>query len=155
MNRVQEARAVFLLLSTCIFQRGLVTSNWISFEVGLASALGKSVWLFEPILEPFLGQYDFPIPYCTHHVVYSPSGPTPTSLEEIRHIIIEGCPPPKAFTADIECPGCKLEYKVVGLTHPFQSTDCPNCKRAFIFAEGDQQIPEPKIALDFRNQTHG
>ena len=65
-NQITASEAVFLLLGPNI-RSSIHTQNWVAFEVGLACAFGKEVWVFE--------QYDsyieFPIPYLTDYLLYN------------------------------------------------------------------------------------
>ena len=64
-NEMIGSEAVFLLLGPNV-SSSIYTQNWIAFEVGLACALGKSVWVFEQE-----GSYiEFPIPYLTDYMIY-------------------------------------------------------------------------------------
>lgn len=64
-NEVKSSVAVFLLLGQNV-RSSIYTRNWIAFEVGLACAFDKDVWVFEQ------GEttVDFPIPYLTDYMVY-------------------------------------------------------------------------------------
>lgn len=64
-EEVKKSEAVFLLLGPNI-RRSYYTENWVAFEVGLACAYGKEVWVFEPTNSTI----DFPIPYVTDYLLY-------------------------------------------------------------------------------------
>lgn len=65
-NEIGASEAVFLLLGPNIRQ-SVHTQNWVAFEVGLACAFGKDVWVFEQD-----GAYiEFPIPYLTDYMIYN------------------------------------------------------------------------------------
>ena len=66
-NDVQRSSAVFLLLSPYLSETAY-TQNWVSYEVGLASALNRPVWVYERWQNPA----HFPVPYLTDYVVYDP-----------------------------------------------------------------------------------
>jgi len=66
MNEVKSSIAVFLLLGHNI-RGSIYTQNWIAFEVGLACASDKDVWVFEQEGTTV----DFPIPYLTDYMVYN------------------------------------------------------------------------------------
>lgn len=81
-NAIFASETVFLLLGPNI-QSSAHTQDWIAFEVGLACAFGKEVWVFEQ----FGSQIQFPIPYLTDYMLYN--------LEDQNHFnfvrnIIEG-----------------------------------------------------------------
>jgi hypothetical protein len=64
-NQIFSSEAVFLLLGPNI-QTSAHTQNWIAFEVGLACAIGKDVWVFEQLGS----SVNFPIPYLTDYSLY-------------------------------------------------------------------------------------
>jgi hypothetical protein len=64
---VQQSSASFVLLSPNL-NATEYTQNWVSFEVGLACAMNKPVWVYEQFNEPV----QFPIPYLTDYVLYDP-----------------------------------------------------------------------------------
>ena len=65
-DQIKNSEAVFLLLGPNI-KRNYYTENWVAFEVGLACAFEKEVWVFEPVnLE-----LDFPVPYVTDYMEYN------------------------------------------------------------------------------------
>lgn len=81
-DELRASETVFLLLGPNI--RGSIhTQNWVAFEVGLACAFGKDVWVFEQD-----GSFiEFPIPYLSDYMIYN--------LEDTNHFdyvrgIIEG-----------------------------------------------------------------
>ena len=63
---IEESETVFLLISQNITENSFTTQNWIAFEVGLACALGKDIWVFEQIASKIV----FPIPYVTDYMRY-------------------------------------------------------------------------------------
>lgn len=65
-EQLKSSEAVFLLLGPNI-QRTCFTENWVAFEVGLACAFSKEVWVFEPMNM----NVDFPIPYVTDYMPYN------------------------------------------------------------------------------------
>ncbi len=60
-----DTQAVFVLLGPGV-RGALHTENWVTFEVGVASGLGKDVWVFEPLVN----NVEFPVPYLNHYVMY-------------------------------------------------------------------------------------
>lgn len=63
---VEASESVFLLLGANV-THSIYTTNWIAYEIGLAAALHKDVWVFE--------RYDsvvpFPVPMVDHYVQYA------------------------------------------------------------------------------------
>jgi hypothetical protein len=66
-NYVQQSSALFLLLSPHLTGTPY-TQNWVSYEVGLACALNKPVWVYEAASNTAM----FPVPYFTDYVFYDP-----------------------------------------------------------------------------------
>lgn len=64
-NDLNVSEAVFLLLGKNV-TRNRHTQNWISFEVGLACAFDKRIW----VLENIASKLNFPIPYVTDYMRY-------------------------------------------------------------------------------------
>lgn len=65
-NQIRTSDTIFLLLGPNV-RSSIHTQNWIAFEVGLACAFGKEVWVFEED-----GSYiEFPIPYLTDYMIYN------------------------------------------------------------------------------------
>ncbi|MCW4017079.1 MAG: zinc-ribbon domain-containing protein [Candidatus Bathyarchaeota archaeon] len=138
-NTINESKAVFVLLGPNV-RSSIYTQNWIAFEVGLACALGKGVWVFEQLNSKIV---DFPIPYVTNYMVYN--------LEEQGHFeyvreIIEGLRDkaqvvwsavdevhhevPKG--TKVQCPHCHSKFSL----HPrrlvfLKSLNCPSCRQSF------------------------
>lgn len=64
-NEMSSSAMVFLLLGPNI-RSSIHTQNWVAFEVGLACAFGRDVWVFEQG-----GSYiEFPVPYLTDYMIY-------------------------------------------------------------------------------------
>jgi len=62
-NQISNSKAVFVLLGPNVLSSSH-TKNWVAFEIGLACALGKHVWVFEQSST----KLDFPIPYLTDYM---------------------------------------------------------------------------------------
>lgn len=65
-----ETIAVFVLLTRNVInvdypERTLATQNWVSYEIGVASATSKPVFVFKE------EDVDFPVPYLTNYMPYS------------------------------------------------------------------------------------
>ena len=139
MKELNASETIFLLLGPNI-QSSIYTQNWIAFEVGLACAFGKEVWVFEQE-----GSHiQFPIPYLTDYMIYH--------LEDTNHFgyvrqIIEGYGRPtyvfplgvdhrtkrKIPTGKlVECANCESKY----LMHTdVKSFDCPSCRQSLYISE--------------------
>jgi hypothetical protein len=65
-DQVFLSDAVFVLLGANL-PSSEYTESWVAFEVGLATAMNKDIWVFEPFSESVL----FPVPYLDHYVLYN------------------------------------------------------------------------------------
>jgi len=130
---ILRSNAIFVLLGEKIIDKGIITQNWISFEVGIACGMGQTsqrdVWVFEPF------QYNvrFPVPYLNHYVLYDINDIV--SMNYIR-AIMEGY---KSFfrsipqgLIDVECPHCGINFK---LHNQIQEFNCPACRQKIEFTE--------------------
>ena len=134
-DEVSSSQALFVLLGPNI-RRTIHTQNWVAFEVGLACAFGKEVWVFEQSGS----NIDFPIPYLTDYMIYN--------LEDKKHFkyvrkIIKGYGKPipilplgvdhrtkRAIPTGVlvTCPygNCRSSY----LSHTdVKSFSCPSCRQ--------------------------
>jgi hypothetical protein len=84
---VQESSAVFLLLSSHL-NATAYTQNWVSYEVGLACAMKKPVWVYEQYQAPV----HFPVPYLTDYVLYDPT--CQEQLSAIKNLVKSYDPSP-------------------------------------------------------------
>lgn len=62
----EDVKAVFVLLGSNI-TKSPYTQNWVAFEVGMAKALKKDIWVFEE----FNTDIKFPIPYLDFYMMYT------------------------------------------------------------------------------------
>ncbi len=70
LEHIRGSKAVFVLLSpTMLGWQVQHTQNWVAWEVGAASAIGKPVIVFEPLTE----RVPFTVPYCDRQVLYDES----------------------------------------------------------------------------------
>jgi hypothetical protein len=154
-NDIQQSSAAFVLLSPHLNSTPY-TQNWVSYEVGLACALNKPVWVYEQLEDSVL----FPIPYLTDYVVYSPQNrqhlnaikglletydPSPSLIGLGLGAIIGGAlsgGPGAGVGAmlgaaalqrssgghPITCPHqtCGIKYKIYS---QFQQISCPSCRQ--------------------------
>jgi hypothetical protein len=131
-NQLLMSDTFFVLLGRNVIDRGIYTQNWISFEVGMACEMArtlmKEVWVFEPL------QYDvkFPVPFLNHYVLYEVN--ERTHMDYIR-AIMEGYKPALQLmrripqgTADVVCPNdhCKVVFRLHTDVKEFY---CPACRQ--------------------------
>jgi hypothetical protein len=133
-NQITASEAVFLLLSQNV-RSSIHTQNWVAFEVGLACAIGREVWVFEQLNSSI----EFPIPYLTDYMIYDPQRP-----EDFNYIrsIVEGYGKPLSLLPlfvdnrtkrnipkgfGLRCGNCNSGYSV----HPEEngSLNCPSCRQ--------------------------
>lgn len=74
---MRSSEAAFLLLTPEI-KATEHTQNWVSYEVGLAQAFDKNLYVFEKRNRT----QRFPVPYLTHYYLYDPSKSTEISVLE-------------------------------------------------------------------------
>jgi hypothetical protein len=134
-----ETQAVFVLLGPNVKQ-ALHTENWITFEVGVASGVGKDVWVFEPLSDTV----EYPIPYLNHYVQYEPGDHG--HLDFIREKI-DAYDTGLVFRKDailrnnpwaISCGHCKARYY---LHLPHGWFPCPCCRTQL--DPGKNLVPSP------------
>lgn len=130
-NKMLESNALFLLLGPNVIDRGIYTQNWISFEVGLACALKKEVWVFEQFNIPVR----FPVPYLNHYLLYDPADRE--SFDYIRRIVytyktmslVSRIVP--GYT-EVTCPNaeCRVHFR---LHTEIKEFECPSCRKRMKF----------------------
>ncbi len=166
-NDIQQSSAAFVLLSPHL-NGTPYTQNWVSYEVGLACALNKPVWVYEQLEGPVL----FPIPYLTDYIVYSPKNRG--DLNSIKGLVETYDPSPaflglglgaiiggllsggagagvgaimgaaalqrKSLGIPFRCPHetCGVQYKIYS---QFQQFACPAC-RQIIYVDWTQTPPQ-------------
>jgi hypothetical protein len=81
-TEIERSEALFLFLGENV-KYSPYTENWIAFEIGVACANNKDVWIFEQ----YGDSIEFPAPYLTDYMVYDLS-----DSEHFNYIrsIIEG-----------------------------------------------------------------
>jgi hypothetical protein len=118
-DAVCQSLATFVLLGQNI-NRSIYTQNWVAFEVGLACATNKRVWVFQQDGSTV----NFPIPYATDFMLYD-SLENKEVFDYIR-AIIEGL-----------AEGDRNYFRPVDKKiKPIPSgtvTQCPKCKGIFNF----------------------
>src|SRR5262249_49752769 len=79
-SKIQGSSALFVLLSSNL-KSSDYTQNWVSYEIGVADAAGREIWVFEDISN----QVHFPLPKADHYMVYDPMNDP--SMQYLRTII--------------------------------------------------------------------
>jgi len=142
-NQLYTSDALFLLLGPNVLDRGIYTQNWISFEVGLACdmarTLEKDIWVFEQLQHPIR----FPVPYLNHYVLYDPNNRT--HLDYIRGIMeaYKPFPPLRRIPQgirEVACPydDCKIKFK---LHTDVKEFNCPTCRRGISLKTKEESSP--------------
>jgi len=143
-NEIRSSEALFVLLGPNL-SKTIHTQNWVAFEVGLACAFDKEVWVFEQE-----GSYiEFPVPYLTDYMIYDLKDKT--HFEYVRKIINGyGKPIPRfPFLENHRTKrgipigrwtACAYDNcRSVFLLHTqVESFSCPSCRQTL------QSIPEPR-----------
>ncbi len=134
-EQIQRSEAVFLLLGPNI-RKSYFTENWVAFEVGIACAFNKEVWVFEPMNL----KIDFPIPYVTDYMPYDFGiqehfDYIRTVMESYRNIIpllplgVEGRNKrhvPTGIVTDCTHANCQLKFH---LHADIPNLYCPSCRQ--------------------------
>jgi len=79
-NKIQTSASLFVLLGSNL-KSSDYTQNWVSYEIGLADALGRQIWVFEDINNEII----FPIPHVHHYLIYDSKDPD--SLNYLKQIV--------------------------------------------------------------------
>jgi len=74
-DAIRDSGALFVVLSSNL-SSSAYTQNWVAFEVGVAAALQRPVWVFEELG----GHVPFPIPYLTDYMPYDLGDPNLRAL---------------------------------------------------------------------------
>lgn len=133
---------IFVLLSEHVSFRNQ-TRNWVSFEIGLAAAQGKKVVVFRPPDQ----EINFPIPYCTHFMIYHPDSPEDFQFIKKFVISLGEYETGLIFTCSNE--KCELRFRLLedlqrtitpnGLT--LWDTGCPSCGAVAFLTNSNPQGP--------------
>jgi len=156
-DKLKNSEAIFILKGSNI-ARSLYTSNWVSYELGLAAHSSKNigegemdVWVFESVESPVF----FPIPFLTDYVIYDPNDTY--HLQYIRDIV-EGYyykrykhRPPQGLPVKCWHDECNIEYNLHTVVNTW---NCPSCQR---FGEwtGTEPVSYPEEALTIPNSNIG
>ena len=81
-NDIRNSHALFVVLSNNL-SSSAHTQNWVGWEVGVACAFNKRVWVFEELHR----SASFPIPYLTDYVPYNLNDP---QLRELISAVAAG-----------------------------------------------------------------
>jgi len=137
-NEISSSQALFVLLGPNI-RSTVHTQNWVAFEVGLACAFGKEVWVFEQT-----GSHiEFPIPYLTDYMLYDLKDKT--HFEYVRKVINGYGKPipilplldnhrtkrdiPIGMMVTCQYENCKSIYSLHTRTESFS---CPSCRQTLM-----------------------
>ena len=146
-REINESDAVFVLLSEELVDLQH-TSNWVSFEVGLAAnhnlsedASGNNkekqrldVWVFEPLDKDIA----FAVPYLTHYMRYYLAQETTTWLRDrLRDRT------PQNVGMPMECPygDCRIAFNYLSRYYT-DELSCPACRRSIHFHRSAKEVRE-------------
>lgn len=137
-NRIMQSDAIFVLLGPNLtFSQ--YTENWIGFEVGVATALKKPIW----VMERFGDNVRFPIPYLTDYLLYNPENQE--HMKFIKGVIEQFSVIPilRDFgsSSRIVCPydDCKSIYMFHDIVDRFA---CPTCRRELVVNNEMNKLPK-------------
>ncbi len=154
-DKLKDCEAIFIIKGPNI-TRNLYTSNWISYEIGLAAHSNKrtgsgemDVWVFESSQNPVF----FPVPFLTDYVVYDPDDPN--HIQYLRYIL-EGYNErkyhhklPEAISVTCGHNTCQVEYYLHTL---LKSWNCPSCQR---ISQWTDDVSYPDQPLRISNEMYG
>ena len=148
LNEIKKSQSLFVVLSYSMEQPQ--TRSWVGYEVGIAVALKKNVWVFEPEN----GYINVPVPYVTGYVQF------PQQIENLKifpyyHILNSaGKEIPQTIDPSTNnlimttCTysDCKAEYYTYILRSSFL---CPVCRREIeiVYEEKRQQQIEKILKM--------
>lgn len=66
-NKIQESSEVLVFLTPNVTAK-THTQNWVAYEIGVAHALKRDVYVFEGF-----NQIEFPVPYLDHYILFEPN----------------------------------------------------------------------------------
>jgi len=132
-KEVNQSNAIFVLLSEPLLNKPH-TSNWVSFEIGLAAnyrspavpyrpQLFKQIGLDVYVFEPFQTHVNFAVPYCTYYMLYE------GNIEELKLLkeMIQNAPSHnKGLPVKCQYKDCQVEFKLLSNIEEFY---CPTCRR--------------------------
>ena len=120
-KKIKQSKAAFVLLGPNV-ELTIYTRNWISFEIGLAAALGKPIWVFEPIQS----NIKFPIPYLNHYMQYELEYDREYITSIVKAYEKSKVEPPDGFIVKCSYDNCKLPFMLHTKTYSF---NCPACRQ--------------------------
>ncbi len=120
-EEIKQSKAAFVLLGPNV-ELTIYTRNWISFEIGLAAALGKPIWVFEPIQS----NIKFPIPYLNHYMQYELEYDREYITSIVKAYEKSKVEPPDGFIVKCSYDNCKLPFILHTKTYSF---NCPACRQ--------------------------
>jgi hypothetical protein len=135
-DNVNRSDALFVLLSQHLVDKQH-TSNWVSFEVGLAANRKCEIYVFEPIDE----HVDFAVPYFTHYMRYRT---TENTLKWLRDGLRNGSI--VEYGVSIKCPynDCLIQFNYLSRLYT-DSYYCPACRREVYFTKSYKDIDLDKL----------
>jgi len=138
-NNVNKSDALFVLLSQHLVDKQH-TSNWVSFEVGLATNRELDIYVFEPIDE----NVNFAVPCFTHYMRY------PTNVNALKWLkdrLKDGSIAKSGVS--ITCPhrDCLIQFQYLSRLYT-DSYFCPACRREVTFTKSYKDIDLDKMFKD-------
>ena len=126
-EQIKECTAVFVLKGPNI-AASLYTSNWVSWEIGVATDMEKDVWVFESLLYPVF----MPIAYLTDYVVYDPNDYSHVAfVANLLQSYNQGGPLPQGISIS-SCRACSIQYN---FHTALNSWNCPSCQRSVTWVQ--------------------
>jgi len=141
-KEIKQSMALFLLVgpelvnAQSLLQKDWVyTQNWISYEIGLASAMNKDIWVICDNVDT-----NFPIPHLNN---YAHIGQVDTVAGGFMTFVLENYQKGLTFPLgyrkrNIMCPNnkCGAQYNLHTNVNLGSSITCPSCLSAMTFQNG-------------------
>lgn len=120
-KQIRKCKATFVLKGPNI-AASLYTSNWVSWEIGVAASIKMDVWVFESLRSPVF----MPIPYLTDYVVYDPDDSLHVAF--VANLLESyGQGEPVFQGIPLDCASCYIHYN---LHTALNGWNCPACQRS-------------------------
>jgi len=143
-EQIRRSMAVFFLKGPSI-TNSTYTTNWVSWECGVAAALKRDLWVFESMRNPVF----MPVPYLTDYVPYDPQDNEHVAfVANLLQNYSLGEEPPQGWP--VTCPKCGAQYNLHAVV---VSWNCPTCQRYQAWEDpafAEQLVHEPGLLL-FQN----
>ncbi|MBE0481553.1 MAG: hypothetical protein IBX68_11315 [Dehalococcoidia bacterium] len=144
-EQVENAVAVFCLKGPEIGESAF-SVNWVSWQLGVAAAMEKPVWVFESVRSPTF----LPLPYLTDYVPFDPEDKRHAEFQ--RTLVanyIQGKEPTGTGLAEM-CPHCSSLYAIHTAVLDW---NCPSCQKRTYWKGADTPAVVPYLPPSYLLQV--